>query len=632
MVQRDYAISENVLSSVLFSTALISTLLFNGDHIYFLSMAWMTLLFWGVYNLSCLKVLQIRVDATMIVSLLFISWMVLSLYWHPVSWQGAYYNWHHGLYFLALLVAYLVLSEKNDSFVITAITLVGVAVALLSLYQSFILGEAAGGFFPNKNNNAAFLALFMLPQVSILLLGNSGLKQRAFAIFVIFVTFMAIVQVSSRGALIALATTISILAAIALTRGKWRNVLLFSSVIVLVLILDYFFSSVELRKNFESPARLLLLSSAFEMIKDGNWYGIGNGMFRILYPTYRHHDELSAGFFVHNDYVQVLLELGLPGLVLMIILALIITKSGYVLAQKRSDESADSLYFGLFMGLVTVAIHSMVTFNFYLASILLLTGLYSGILLRRVPYAAFNLTYVYSFAISPSRLAIVAFVLFVPVSFVMRMGYADAVEDGFINDDVMKSTPQEHYEIYRRLWQLDPSNHKYPSTMAMTYSLLGENESRSQREARFIKSTEILHTARELNPYLMKTYVEEALLIINYKDIVGDEWNQKAVALTKTALKFNSRAHSLRLRLAKLMVEGGDKQGAISILLDGLVYTHGMTKDYFEYARSLALELNMQDEAAVFANYLDEIKVREKKEFENMVNKYKKLNSQNTAD
>lgn len=622
MVYQDRELPVKLYSSLIFSVALISLLLFNGDHIYFLSIAWLSLVLWAVYRIGLMNEFVLKLDVVTVIATLFIGWMVASLYWHPVPWQGAYYNWHLGLYFCVLLATYLLLQNKDDLFLVNCVTLVGAFVALLSLYQSFFLGEPAGGFFPNKNNNAAFLNLFMLPQMSLLLLSNQKAKERLFGVVVIFLTFLAIIQISSRGAFIALAAASLLLVGLAMIKRQWKNILLVCCIVLAVLLVDHFFSSTELRKDLQSPSRLHLLSSTIDMIKDGHWYGVGNGMFRILYPTYRHTEELSAGFFVHNDYLQVLLELGVPGLILLLVIITILIGKVYVLLRYADDISGGYLYLGLFAALLSVAIHSMVTFNFYLPAILVVAGLYSGMIFRKVSRNTFDFEYNFSLSITGTGIIITALIMLISTSSIFRVGYADAIEDGFINDDVMKSTPMEHYKIYQDLWDLDPTNHKYPSTMAMTYSLLGEDEDANQRLERFNKSKKLLLIARDLNPYLMKTYVEEALLIINYKDVIGESWNQQAIALTLTALKLNTRAHSLRLRLAKVMVEGGKKEEAMDILLDGLEYTRGMNKGYFEYGKELAEELNRDNDAKRFADHIEKIKQQEKKQLKELIDEY----------
>ena len=54
------------------------------------------------------------------------------------------------------------------------------------------------------------------------------------------------------------------------------------------------------------------------MLMDAPWLGIGLGTYWLYWPTYRHPDDTSGGFYVHNDYLQIWIETGLPGFLLLL--------------------------------------------------------------------------------------------------------------------------------------------------------------------------------------------------------------------------------------------------------------------------------------------------------------------------
>ena len=376
--------ADSSYSNILLAVACLSGLLYTGDHMYHLAFVWVALLFWFISLTYKASKVSIYLDAITVVSVGYLLWLLCSVFFHPVVDTWAIYTYRLSVLPFMILCAYYFVHERDVSRVLFALVVVGLFDAFVTLYQAFYLGVSADGFFANRNNNAAFLIMLMLPFLSTLVLEElRGAKKVAF-MSVVAIFLFCVLQISSRGAYISLFVAVALLCAYALYRKKYWNLLMVSAFIVSVILANSMITEVEFRTESSSHARWLLWLSSIDMLSDSSWYGIGNGMFHLAYPAYKNPDEKSLGLFLHNDYLQILLELGVLGFIFFAsFFVVVFFKSRKFLTGKFAiDEHA--IFFGMQLAVVAVMIHSLVTFNFYLVSILLVLGVYIGLLLRFV--------------------------------------------------------------------------------------------------------------------------------------------------------------------------------------------------------------------------------------------------------
>ncbi len=96
---------------------------------------------------------------------------------------------------------------------------------------------------------------------------------------------------------------------------------------------------------------------------------------RAQIPTY----EKASTYFAHNDYLQVLLELGTPGLAALLTL----TVAPIVLVWRRGaalDHQRQRVCIAALAGLASMAVHAFVDYPFYVPVCLLLYGAGLGVL------------------------------------------------------------------------------------------------------------------------------------------------------------------------------------------------------------------------------------------------------------
>jgi hypothetical protein len=142
----------------------------------------------------------------------------------------------------------------------------------------------------------------------------------------------------------------------------------------------------ELTENIPNDARWLAARVAISILPDAGALGFGPGTFRVLFPVYNNaHTPPAPGFwrFLHEDYLQTLLEWGWLGSALWALLFF----GGIVFAIRNLRRSRAENWSPrrrlmlplLVIALGGVAIHALVDFPLQIASIQLYVATYLGI-------------------------------------------------------------------------------------------------------------------------------------------------------------------------------------------------------------------------------------------------------------
>lgn len=579
-------------SSMLMSLGLVASMYYNGYQPYLFALCWFALFLVGVYQSILVQRVTVNVDVTILILVFFVSWLVMSLYWHPLLWRGVEYNWRAMIFVFVLFVTVFLMRDRDIESVQNSFLFVAFLIGILSLWQLFFLGDAPSGAFINKNNNAALLNLFLLPLVSMFLFGGHKAKSTLYLYAIFVLMLFVVLQVGSRGALLSFMLVTLVMIALAVIKSRFKGVFSVAVLVLLAIIFHQLFSDTELRAHLQTPSRWFLFKSTIEMIRDMEWYGAGNGMFRHLYYAYRAIEDRSSGSFVHNDYLQLLLELGMPGFILLVTFAGLLTYKMYLILTRGNSRDDFSIYLGMYAGLVAVAIHSMVTFNFYQAGILLVCGFYAGLILRRSYQLNLYAIKIIAINLHSKHSLFTMFVLgFFLVKSVILPGYADAVSTAKIDPELYTRSVSERIEVYNNLRRYDPRNSKYPMWVGSLMFESGRKEALDKRMEIYKKARELFSEAKELNRYSPVVYAKEAYHLKQYRDVIGDDWHLEVISIAGRALLLEPRLTRVRLLIAETLVDKGNKNEALSLLLDGLEYSSNQDMRFYEYGKELASQL-----------------------------------------
>lgn len=105
---------------------------------------------------------------------------------------------------------------------------------------------------------------------------------------------------------------------------------------------------------------------ALPMLGNYALLGRGFGSFNHLFP--QHRDGSSTGYFdhAHNDYIELLIDFGLPGFLPMLFMAAYALWLAFSTQTQRRNKIAISAGFAASMGIIAIAIHSWADFNLYI--------------------------------------------------------------------------------------------------------------------------------------------------------------------------------------------------------------------------------------------------------------------------
>lgn len=243
------------------------------------------------------------------------------------------------------------------------------------------------GPFNDPNTYAAALNLLLLPVLARYLAADLAASkvwwrtgQLTLLAGVGFVLFLT----ASRGATLALLVVLPFVLWMARPQPAYCRKLLLLAVVTFVSYLAAVLvtggtSSVALRLAGTvaggDSSRFMLMRSAWAMIQDHGWLGSGLGTFRLLYPQYRYPEEVgTAGGWVHNDYLQVWQEAGLPMLLLLVGLAIWVLWAGWRTLRLRNAQTLVRM--GYLAGIGAILLHASVNFLFFFSLISALVGVY----------------------------------------------------------------------------------------------------------------------------------------------------------------------------------------------------------------------------------------------------------------
>jgi O-antigen ligase len=266
----------------------------------------------------------------------------------------------------------------------------GMAVATFSLFQGlasngklYWLRTPAGaswiyGPYVNHNHYAGLMEmLFPIPLVfSLTTYARGGLRKAAVLASAVMAT--TIFLSGSRGGMVAFMCELIVLACVLIwQRGSERS--LFSSKLILALFAILFLSLLGWIGGHEAIDRLINVQSGRHEITAGlrlaidrdllkmfphrPFLGWGLGTFEYVYPQFR---SLYTSYHIdeaHNDYLQLLIELGAAGFITMIWFLSLVFRIGSKKLKNWPQDSNGAVALAALLGITGILVHSLVDFN-----------------------------------------------------------------------------------------------------------------------------------------------------------------------------------------------------------------------------------------------------------------------------
>lgn len=256
-------------------------------------------------------------------------------------------------------------------------------------HKEHYLGSATGTFV-NRNHFAGYLELSVAAGLGLLLMSRrrtygSGWRARLLGVLdlllspsiliqmVLVALFLGLILSHSRMGNTALIMTLAVFSVLYLVinrnRLKWHNLLLMFCFIVIELWwVAGWFGGQELIERFENTQletelRAKMWPDLKKMVTVWPQTGSGLGTFHVVYPHFQGQESTGFNLHAHNDYVQFLIELGIPGTLLLLSIAgLTLLRALYILKSRR-ERTALGIVAAAMLAIISLGLHSVADFN-----------------------------------------------------------------------------------------------------------------------------------------------------------------------------------------------------------------------------------------------------------------------------
>jgi tetratricopeptide (TPR) repeat protein len=339
---------------------------------------------WGLLALALLaRWFERRVawDASALWLVPFVLWLAGRAAWSPLAWEA----WREVELWVQALAVFLLASSARHpwraGWLVGAAALAAVAGAAwqLLLQPGWLpLGREqvpqyfgrASGTFGNPNSFAAFLLLLAGPLVGAALDGGRHLIRRAMAAYGALLVGVAALFTGSRG--VALAVVVCLIAAAILSRRRRLAVAALGLCVLAAVLVPGIRSRVQLAlSQGGETARAAIWPATVDAALVRPFTGWGGGMFRVAFEERRPPGFADDPVHVHNEALELWLEHGAVGFVLLLGGVSVI----WIQLARRSRGAASA---GPALALAAFAFTCLVDFHLRVPAVLLCAAWVAG--------------------------------------------------------------------------------------------------------------------------------------------------------------------------------------------------------------------------------------------------------------
>lgn len=310
---------------------------------------------------------------------------------------------HDSLYALLRIfgyigIYYLVVNEFDHSMrnkLIWIAIAIATAISLYGILQYLgILGhswwnpkEFLAATFVNHNHFAGYLELVMPAAIAMLISRRSSLSLARLLLSVLLTIMLAaFILAQSRGAWISLSVSLFAMFFIMSKKGTRNKKRFFILVFIVVLIASIMYFGKEVitervetmtETGSEDPSfatRLKIWQGTAGMIRENPIIGVGIGDFDAGFNKYRPEGLNVRAVYAHNEYLHMIAEMGILAPFLMFWIFAIVIATGL--------KSTNPYALGCSVGVLSLALHGFVDFNFHIPANMILFVIWCAIVIR----------------------------------------------------------------------------------------------------------------------------------------------------------------------------------------------------------------------------------------------------------
>lgn len=242
--------------------------------------------------------------------------------------------------------------------------------------------EYPAATYVNHNHFAGYLELTIPITATLLVLKN---KNRLVLAAAMVIMTMALVLTQSRGAWISLAAAglAAVIAVIKNTDTPKRVIFIVAMAFIFMAVFTYFGKDMIIERlgaatsvkasDDPSVGRFEIWQGAAAMVRERPLTGVGIGDFDHGFYKYRPEGFNARAVFAHNDYLQAAAEIGIFAPFVMLWIFWSIIRLGF-------RNNANAYAFGCAVGVLSLALHAAVDFNFHIPANMILFTVWIAII------------------------------------------------------------------------------------------------------------------------------------------------------------------------------------------------------------------------------------------------------------
>ena len=369
-------------------------------YIFLCSFMLLFVIYFFIWQKRAVAVPSLLIRIVFITGAAFAVWSLVSLAVAINYHEGYYEISRHLLHLVLLFIIMTTVTQEPSALlkiccIVTLVALMQGIVGILQFYE-IAFTELPGNYKPyafmtNRNLFGSAQALVLPFALYVFYAGKKYWKIIAAAACIAIIISLVLSQTRSSwlaGIAILISSTILVLFFVPALRKKWMIASLATVVIIAAIVSVLIFTDKEggLAKSVTERAaslavktssgsdaevniseRLKMLKKTISIIKDHPFTGVGAGNWKVVIPSYGLDSTVYAkGFFapdrVHNMYLQIASETGVPGAVFYFGMWLMIAWIGFKTIRTTNDDNKKVLVILMLAGFTAIAIDSMFSF------------------------------------------------------------------------------------------------------------------------------------------------------------------------------------------------------------------------------------------------------------------------------
>ena len=596
------------LIALSYIAALTAALFYTGNNVWLFTSSYLLIItsFAITFKQRFSRPIQISFNGIFISAVLLLTWFAISIFPSQVKYLTLYNFFWVGSLIIVFLIS--IFNDNQDKLWLNlwpGILLLVSIWAIYGLVQYYYLHVPANATFLNRNSLAALINLALIPAIAYFLLDKEDrpwefLSNKILSL-ILLLLFLTIFIITSRGASLSLLTGLILL--LVLIRKQLLNTQLKSLFVIIFISFlisylpeqflhlahtDFAERMISLKDTSSAGnTRFIIWKSLIPLFQTMPWYGIGMGSLWLFWRPFRPAIDHSAGYFAHNDYMQITLEAGYPGIILLFALFVFILLNVRRALKTDLTKLQRVELVALFSALVTFATHSLFTYNFYILPLLIISGLYlariqylvtpSSTSLKSIP-AFKNSFKLFTYVISLTGIVLILVTYFVSIS--LSQYYNQQAKQLMIQHKF-----KEANNTFLKSQQLGPlmDNPFFSHADMLRRGANQLLQVHKQRQANLLLALALdkLNQAEKRNPLRPQIFHIRGLIL---KATQPDKAKQQF----EKALKLDPRFLFSRIQLAELLHQENHLKAAMEVLYEGVNYTYPTNKAMLEYMQLFA--------------------------------------------